>query len=272
MSDKAISFFFKDIAVKGNICRIDNSINQAFANHIDYPSNIKKILAEMVCFTNGFMMDIKTGNCHGTIQTTGDGLAKIALVDFYSQTNFRCCATFNDIEKAKNSNNINSLFGSNAQLSLTIDINEQRYQTILPIISSGLEASFQNYFLQSQQIPTIIFSKSTEINGQIKAGFLMLQKMPSENPKDNEAWEELSILTSTLKTEELLSSEKTIEEIIFLLYHEHQPIVSRETNLSFRCSCSKEKIESIISQLSNQETESKVTCEFCGKEYLIKNK
>lgn len=270
--DKAISFFFKDIPVRGHVCRLNESISDSLVNH-SYPTFINELIAEMAASIQCFMMDIKKEDCHGTLQITGSGPAKLALVDVHSQNSYRACATFKDLEALKGITSIHGVFGDSAQLSMTIDIKDNRYQTILPIIGDTLESSLQNYFIQSQQIPTILLSKSSSLDTQTQGGVLILQKMPGAegDEKFDAIWHELAVLTSTLKTHELLGSNKSLEDLLYLLYHEHDPIVSRETFPKFVCTCSQAKFEKLVKELANDETGNlEIICEYCGKIYLIK--
>ncbi len=275
MNDQALSFFFKNIPVRGHICRLNNSITNALANHQNYPDFAKRLLGEMAAITQCFVMDIKDGDFHGTLQITGFGPIKMALVDAHLPGKYRVCATFNNSEAFPNAISLPSAFGDNAQMVLTIDILENRYQTIVALNGENLEATLQHYFIQSQQIPTIVVCKSSTNDSITNSGALILQKMPEQQSADSEElWHELALLTSTLKEVELLNPELALNDILYRLYNQHDVIVSRETFPAFACSCSAEKIANVLSMLKEddqQEPCKTINCEFCGKIYQMDN-
>lgn len=272
--DQAITFFFKNVPVRGHICRLNTSINESLHNH-SYPIFGQKLLAEMAAITQCFSMDIKDSEYHGTMQITGSGLIKMALVDNHSQNHFRCCATFNDIFSLSEDISLPLAFGDKAQLVLTIDIKDNRYQTVVGLTGENLETTLQHYFLQSQQIPTIVLCKSLSENNYITSGALILQRMPDSQNSDHEEsdvlWHEIAVLTSTLKNSELLDNDLPLHEILHRLYHTHDVIVSRETTPVFSCSCSLDKVKNIITMLDNTDEEytETVICEYCGKNYQL---
>lgn len=272
MQDQALSFFFKNIPVRGHICRLQNSITDALNYHQSYPDFAKCLLGEMAAVTQCFTMDIKNGDFHGTLQITGSGPLKMTLVDVHSANNYRVCATFNDIDLAQKLSSLPAAFGDKSQLVLTIDISDNRYQTVVGLTGENLESTLQHYFMQSQQIPTIVLCKSSFNDGVTTSGALILQKIPEHNVDSDDLWHELAVLTSTLKRSELLDAELPLKEILHRLYNQHEVIVSRETIPNFACSCSIEKVKNVLNvfktdgDLSSKEI---INCEFCGKIYTL---
>ncbi len=64
-----------------------------------------------------------------------------------------------------------------------------------------------------------------------------------------------------------------MSNLIYLVYNELSPIVSRETFLRFSCGCSKERLEKTASDLNispeNLEKSLEIICEYCGKKYFM---
>lgn len=278
-NDKAIAFFFKNISVRGHICRLNTSITESLSNH-SYPIFAQKLLAEMAAVTECFSMDIKDLEYHGTMQITGSGFMKMALVDNHLQNHFRCCSTFNDQSSLFENISLPLAFGDKAQLVLTIDIKDNRYQTVVGLTGENLETTLQHYFLQSQQIPTIVLCKSLVQNNSITSAALILQRIPepqnsdlSDSEESDALWHEIAVLTSTLKNTELLDNKLPLQEILHRLYHTHDVIVSRETIPVFSCTCSLDKVKNVIAMLDNDDGEPSkaVTCEYCGKNYQLGN-
>ncbi len=279
-TDCCITFYLQNILVRGHFCRVDKSITKALSRH-NYPQRINELLAEMVAVSSCFIADVKS-DCHATMQLTGDGLVKLAVVDLQNSNNFRCCATF-DNEKNLDMGNLFSipeLFGENRKLVFTIDFENQRYQTIISLNHSTLSECFQHYFDQSEQLESFVLVKSSTDKCCTSAAALILQRIPTKSDEithdnENDHWNEIKLLTSTIKPNELLSTGPQMKKLIDLVYRDLSPVVSRETEKKFNCNCSSEKISKILRQLDT--TTSKINdkhaikCEYCGKEYSSDN-
>jgi molecular chaperone Hsp33 len=279
-SDKCLSFYLSNGSVKGHFCRLGDSITNSLQLH-EYPEKVNTLLAEMAAISQCFSMDVKS-NSHTTMQLTGTAPVKLALVNSTDCQFFRCCATMSKESPANlNDLSIPQLFGQNGKLVFTIDFENQYYQTIVELSASTLQECFQHYFIQSMQIPTIVILCSSVIDNKIESAALLLQKMPSPSSAesaeaaDSDIWHEASCFAATIKSHELLGSGMPMERLIELVFGELNPVVSRETILSFKCNCSHEKILNIIKNLdsTNEDDPSNlplgVVCEYCNKKYAI---
>jgi len=275
-SDSCVSFYLDKGSVKGHFCRLSASITNALRNH-QYPPEINTLLAEMTAISQCFIMDIKSSS-HATMQLTGTSPVKLALVNSTNCESFRCCATLDkNIETSINSTSLPLLFGQNGKLVFTIDFENQYYQTVVELIAPSLQECFQHYFIQSQQIPTIVLLCSKNEDDMVKSAALVLQKVPSssgtQQEHEQEIWHEAACFAATLKPKDLMSSDKTIERLLSLTFGSLDLYVSRETSLFFRCTCNREKIIGIVKNFeSSQKSDEKnveVTCEYCNKFYSI---
>lgn len=274
-SDHCVSFYLGNGTTKGHFCRLSNSIDDALKNH-NYPSKIKTLLAEITAISQCFTMDIKSSS-QATMQLTGTSPVKLALVNSLNCKTFRCCATLSDIDSNLDQLSLPQLFGKNGKLVFTIDFENQYYQTIVELNASTLQECFQHYFIQSQQIPTIVILCSSIKDNKVESAALLLQKMPTitkiNSESDNEIWHEVACFASTIKPQEMMSTGPSMERLLELIFGDLNPIVSRETSLSFQCACTRQKIIDIIKNFDQQEASNKkmieVTCEYCNKKYSI---
>jgi molecular chaperone Hsp33 len=273
-TDKCLSFYLNNGTLKGHFCRLTHSTTEALKNH-SYPKKINKLLAEMTAISQCFTMDIKS-DTQATMQLTGTSPVKLALVNSINCESFRCCATLDsasepDLEELS----VPQLFGQKGMLVFTIDFENQHYQTIIELSASNLQECFQHYFIQSQQIPTIVMLCSAAEEKNISSAALILQRIPTTRDTDiaeeNDVWLEASCLASTVKHGELLNSDLPMEKFIHLVFGSLTPIVSRETHLTFKCTCNHEKIVSIVKNFDSQNPgkEIVVICEYCNKKYAI---
>lgn len=273
-TDKCISFYLDRGAFRGQFCRVQDSISEALSLHT-YPEKINSLLAEMVTLSTCFSMDIKSDS-KTTMQLTGTSPVKLALVNLENSQAFRCCSSFDSQIKSSLDNiSIPNLFGQDGKLVLTIDFENQYYQTIIDLSGESFQECFQQYFIQSQQIPTIVIVASSCEDKVIKCAALILQRVPSSsniNESFDDTWHSISCFAATLKPDELLNNSKSMEHLINLVFGEHAPVVSRETNLFFKCTCNQQKLEELGKMLELKEDEKyfEAVCEYCNRNYIIK--
>jgi molecular chaperone Hsp33 len=192
-------------------------------------------------------------------------------------------------------------------LAFTIDQGEdsQRYQGIVALDGETLEEAAAAYFRQSEQIPTLVKLSSAELfdrdeDGQPRhmwrSGGLIVQFLPDApermrqadlhggdgdigrlSHEDDDSWTEAQSLAATVSAEELTDPGIGVERLLFRLFHERGVRVFDAQPVFDRCSCSEDKIRSVISGFSAEEIAStiedgeiRVTCEFCSTTYRFK--
>jgi len=165
--------------------------------------------------------------------------------------------------------------GGDALLAITIENpgldprEPQRYQSLVPLQAPTLSAAFEGYFHQSEQLPTRLLLAA---DGDRAAG-LMLQKLPGDEG-DHDGWTRANALFDTLKAGELLGV--PTDELLYRLFHEEGPQILTEDPLRFACSCSRERVGSMLQSLGSTEArasladgQTEIRCEFCGQRYLF---
>lgn len=164
--------------------------------------------------------------------------------------------------------------GDDALLAITIENpgldprEPQRYQSLVGLTAAGLDEAFEDYFRQSEQLPTRLLLAA---DGTRAAG-LLLQKLPGDEG-DNDGWSRASALFETLGKQELL--DVAGNDLLHRLFHEERPELLGERGLRFACSCSRERVEGMLQSLGEEEARAaaeptgavEVRCEFCGQEY-----
>jgi molecular chaperone Hsp33 len=142
-----------------------------------------------------------------------------------------------------------------------------RYQGIVALEADSLAAAFEQYFRQSEQLPTRLLLAADE---QQAAG-LMLQKLPGDEG-DEDGWNRASALFDTLKPGELL--QWPVQTLLARLFHEDGVRLLGDKPLRFACSCSRERVAAMLESLGPDEARAAVIggsahvrCEFCGQAY-----
>ncbi|MDB5974887.1 MAG: Hsp33 family molecular chaperone HslO [Nevskia sp.] len=145
-------------------------------------------------------------------------------------------------------------------------------QASVPIEGTSLAQALEAYFIQSEQLPTLI---RLAADGDRLRGFL-LQRMPLEDAKGGEEdWEHVSILAATLKPEEMLQADPAT--LLARVFAEEEVRVFEPRPVTVACRCSRAGISRLLLSLGREECDSilaeqgriAVTCEFCGKEYAF---
>ncbi|WP_422505091.1 Hsp33 family molecular chaperone HslO [Stenotrophomonas sp. GZD-301] len=164
--------------------------------------------------------------------------------------------------------------GDDALLAITIENpgldprEPQRYQSLVGLTAPSLDEAFEDYFRQSEQLPTRLLLAA---DGDRAAG-LLLQKLPGDQG-DDDGWSRASALFETLGRQELL--EVAPEDLVHRLFHEEAPELLAQRPLRFDCSCSRERVQGMLTSLGETEARAaaeptgavEIRCEFCGREY-----
>ena len=148
-----------------------------------------------------------------------------------------------------------------------------RYQGLVELAADSLSGAFEDYFLQSEQLPTRILLAADDT----AAAGLMLQQLPGADG-DADGWNRASILFDTLAPAELLAWDG--DTLLHRLFHEESPQPMGGRALRFGCSCSRERVASMLQALGPEEARAAVVdgeneaatvrCEFCAQTYRFK--
>ena len=165
------------------------------------------------------------------------------------------------------------MLGPDAIMAITIENHlgkgrdPVRYQGIVPLEAESLTEAFEEYFRQSEQLPTRLL---LAVDDDAAAG-LMLQKLPGDRG-DDDGWTRATALFDTLTPEELLAL--PVETLLLRLFHQDAPEVLGQRSLRFGCSCSRERVQDVLQSLGKAEARAavddlyaRVDCEFCGQSY-----
>ena len=142
-----------------------------------------------------------------------------------------------------------------------------RYQGLVSLTSDTLAGALEDYFQQSEQLPTRLLLAA---DGDRAAG-LMLQKLPGDEG-DEDGWLRVGALFDTLGPVELL--ELPGDTLLTRLFHEDGVELLGRKPLAFACSCSRERVSAMLASLGPEEAraaaadgQAEVRCEFCGQRY-----
>lgn len=268
MSDTLHRFTFAKLPVRGEVIDLSKSFQQICDQH-QYPDNVRQLLGEALAAC-ALMTEIIKIEGSISLQLQSDSYLKLLLVECNHLGHLRGVLHTNpefeaddlDVVKAYNF----SEWTRGGQMAITIDPNKgKRYQGVVPLEQLSLAACLEDYFSQSEQLPTYIklFSSQQQVRG------LFLQALPDE---DNQAaFEHVSALAETLKAEEAFELEN--EEMLYRLYHQDEVTLFAGKKLMFQCSCSRQRNiaalctidpAELVALVKEQNNEIEMVCDFCS--------
>lgn len=262
--DTLYRYLFENADVRGELVQLADAY-QSVVNAHEYPAVLRRFLGELMAATSLLTATLKfSGDI--AVQVQGNGPVSLAVINGNNHQQLRGVARWEGT-LADNAS-LKDLFGDGyIVITLTPDDGE-RYQGVVALDKPTLAECIQEYFLQSEQLPTGIWLFA---DGERAAG-IFLQVLPSEDDHNAE-YEHLTTLTATIKQEELL--ELPAEEVLHRLYHEEQVRLFDPIDISFKCTCSRERSASAIRSIDKEEILSllaeqgqvELGCEYCNTFY-----
>jgi len=259
-------FLFEHTRVRGELVHLDATWQAVLQRHA-YPPRVREVLGEAMVAAVLLSTTIKFDGSL-TLQLTGEGALSMLVVQATSRRTVRGLAHWR--EPLPEAGDLGELTG-NARLAITIDPGQgmDRYQGIVALEGEpDLSAALATYFSRSEQLDTRLWLAA----GPERAAGMLLQRLPGTD-EDPDAWPRTVQLADTLTDPELLGLGH--REILHRLFHEEDVRFFESEPVSFRCSCSRERIEHMLRGLGYDEVQSileeqgrvEVTCEFCNQHY-----
>lgn len=267
MTDSLQRFLFENTPVRGHLVHLDATWRAVLERH-DYPAPLRSILWELMAAGALLSATLKFDGSL-VMQMQGEGPVTLVVVEVTSEGTLRATASW-DGELVPGP--LKSLVGGGRfVISLVPKDGSQSYQGVVDMSGDSMASVLEHYMRSSEQLDTRLW---LACDGR-QAGGMLLQKLPSGPESDLDAWNRVIHLGSTLSAEELLSV--PAREIIRRLFHEEDVRVFEATPMSFRCSCSRERVTGMLRMLGRDEVRSilaergkiEVTCEFCRKRYVL---
>ncbi|WP_112809000.1 Hsp33 family molecular chaperone [Ensifer sp.] len=303
--DHVVPFQVEGLDVRGRAVQLGPMLDAILERH-NYPLPVARLVAETVVLTVLLGTSLKfEGKL--IVQTKSDGPVDLVVADFATPDKVRAYARFNEealSEALKDGRTQSHELLGKGVLAFTIDqgAHTQRYQGIVALDGATLEEIAGVYFRQSEQIPTKVRLGVAELldrdeNGKPRhrwrAGGMVAQFLPDAPERmrqpdlsggdgdDNEdffdeddLWAEAKVMVETIDADELTDPMVGTERLLYRLFHERGVRVYEPQAVYDRCSCSREKIRSVLTGLHADDIEStiedgliKVTCEFCSTTY-----
>ncbi len=298
MMSELHKFIFDGLPVRGMLVRLTDAWQEILKRREaggGYPSEVLQLLGEMTAAGALMQSNIKFNGAL-VLQIFGDGPVKLAVAEVQPDLSLRATATVTG--EVLPGDTLSRLVNVNNQgrCAITLDPKDklpgrQPYQGVVPLFGDqhekieNLAEVLEHYMLQSEQLDTKLILAA---DGQVAAG-LLIQRLPvkgegnleSQRDRDadedqigrNEDYKRIAILAGTLKREELLTLDA--DTLLHRLFWEEKLTRFVPSTPTFACSCSQERVSSMLRSLGTAEVEGiiaeqgriDVGCEFCGAQY-----
>ncbi|AND05747.1 redox-regulated molecular chaperone HslO [Bacillus thuringiensis] len=271
---KALAF---DGEVRAYSVRTTNTVSEAQRRHDTWRTASAALGRSL---TAGTMMGaMLKGDQKLTIKVEGNGPIGPILVDAHANGDVRGYVTnphvdFEGTEQGKL--RVYQAVGTEGFVTVIKDIGmREPFIGQSPIVSGELGEDFTYYFAVSEQTPSSV-GVGVLVNGDdsvLVAGGFILQIMPGAQE------ETISFIEDRLQkippVSTLIERGLSPEELLYAVLGEDKVKVLETMDVQFNCTCSRERIESVLislgktelEQIREEEEETEVHCHFCNERY-----
>ncbi len=265
--------------------RLENSLAEATQFRV-YPKPIHEMLGQMLAAVAMVADNIKFSGAV-TLQSRGDGDLLRSLAECKDQAFLRGIMHLEDPDNETMADQPLAQWLGNGQLALSLIPDKatamQPYQGFVSLEYDTLAQCLEHYFVTSEQLETSLnFASNSGDSSATSPSVtgLLLQRLPNntqateiEIDAARDAWHTLTTLAATVTDEEL--SQLDAQTLLYRLFHEYPCRLHEPRELSYRCTCSREKTDTTLmmlgsddlSELIEERSEITVDCEFCGNRY-----
>jgi molecular chaperone Hsp33 len=290
LADQLLGFSIPSRHARGRAVRLDSALNEILSAH-DYPPAITHLLAEALVLAAliGGLLKNEAGQLTMQAQTEG-GVVRLLVCDWQGGK-LRGYVDFDaDRLAALGANpSLYALFGK-GYLGMTFDLAEvgKRYQGIVPLEGESLAEACENYFTQSEQLPTLIRTAVRSGPAGTVAGGIVVQHLAEGEEgrerlhvrMDHPEWEHVAVLAGSTRYDELVDAELSLEQLVWRLFHEEEEVrVQPGAEVSRGCRCSEEHYRAVIGRFPADERDAMrnddgvilVDCAFCSRTFPIRD-
>jgi molecular chaperone Hsp33 len=291
--DQPLVFTLSAQDARGRFVRLGPVLNSILSAHA-YPPVAQNLLAEALVLTALLGSTLKGPNSQLTLQAQTDNGPVSLLVCDYLAGQLRGYLAF-DAERLAAAGPEPTLFALFGKGFLAVTMESaaaQRYQGIVPLEGSSFAEAVQQYFRQSEQLPTIarIAVRQDAQHGCIAGGALIQQLATAEEGGERlsvraeqgeaaeDRWAHVATLAETLSAQELTDPALSLETLVWRLFHESGEVrVTQGETLSRGCRCDADYLASVIARFPAEDRAEMVDdtghisidCAFCSRIFTL---
>ncbi|MBN8806707.1 MAG: Hsp33 family molecular chaperone HslO [Sphingomonas sp.] len=287
--DEAIGFTLPGRHARGRMVRVGSVLDTILSAHA-YPPAIEALLAEALTLTALIGATLKDPSGQLTLQAQTQAGVVTLLVCDYRGGELRGYVQYDAdrLAEAPADPTLFALFGE-GYLAITFDLasSGERYQGIVPLDGETMAQAAESYFVQSEQIPTLIrIDTKRDTAGRHVAGGLFLQHLPEgedgrerlHTRLDHPEWEHVAILGQTVAADELADLGLPFETLIWRLFNEEDEVrLLARTAITKGCRCDPAYIASVLAKFTPEDRREmadeagmiQVDCKFCARAFPV---
>lgn len=286
--DRVLGFTLPERHARGRAVRLGPVLDTILSAH-DYAPPIRHLLAEALALTALLGSLLKQGEGQLTMQAqTESGVIDLLVCD-YKGGELRGYVRHDADKLAMLGANpsLYALFGQ-GYLAITFDLAStgERYQGIVPLEGDSLSQACENYFAQSEQIPTLIRTGVQWDGHRCIAGGLLAQHLADGEEgrtrlhvrMDHPEWEHVTALAGSVRHEELVDSSLSLEALAWRLFGGEDVIRAQElAPLARGCRCTEAHYRAVLARFPEEDRVDMrdahgmvtIDCAFCSKIFRI---
>jgi molecular chaperone Hsp33 len=287
-SDDLVSAFqIEGLPVRGRVVRLGAAVNEVLTRHA-YPEPVANLLGE-ACALAALVGSSLKFEGRLIVQAQGDGPVRYVVVDYDTSGGMRGYCRFDADEVAAVSEGFSrpgakTLLGGGVFI-MTLDQGPdmERYQGVTAIEGESLALCAEQYFMQSEQIPTRVRLAVGQVDTgeglSWRAGGILIQTIAGDESRGDtkEAWNHAQALFETTGEDELVDPTVPTTTLLWRLFNEDGVRLIDEKPLRAFCRCSEERIGVVLQSFSPEEKAEMieddgkihVTCEYCSRDYAL---
>lgn len=258
-------FIFENTPIRGEIVRLEATWQTVLERH-DYPVALRNILGELMAAAALLTATLKLDGAL-VLQIQGDGLVSLLVVECNSDMTMRATAKWSEELPATES--LETLVGNGKCVITLLPSEGQSYQGVVPLEGDSIADIISGYMARSEQLDTVLWLASNATN----AAGILLQKLPDQPLQDDDDWNRITHLSSTVTAKELL--QLPVQTLLHRLFAEEDVRLFEPQPVAFSCPCSRAGVANVLRMLGKEEIAKlvderkhiEVHCEFCNQRY-----
>jgi molecular chaperone Hsp33 len=283
--DLVAPFQIEEQPARGRIVRLGAVVDEIISRHA-YPEPVARLLGEACALAALVGASLKFEG-RLIVQAQGDGPVAYVVADYDTSGGLRGYCRF-DAERLAALGDARpgaqALLGQGVFI-MTIDPAnaKDRYQGVTAIEGDTLALSAEQYFAQSEQVPTKVRLAVGQVHDadgiRWRAGGMMIQNIAEDQARGStaDAWERAQALFATLSEDELIDPTIAAETLLFRLFHEDGVRLFPAKALTAFCRCSEDRVTGMLRSFPKEDIDGMmegdgkihVTCEYCSREYTL---
>jgi molecular chaperone Hsp33 len=256
-------FLFEDSGVRGEIVRLDNSWKSVLERH-PYPNSVSTQLGQALAAVLLLSATIKFKGAL-ILQAQSEGPLHTLVVQATDQRAVRGIAHWRgDVPVGP----LPDVFGPGRLVFTIQNEGAEPYQAVIDLEGDTLASAIEQYFARSEQLATRLWLAADEHH----AAGLFLQELPASH-REPDDWTRVTMLADTVTDGELLTLPSA--RLLYRLFNEERVRLFEPEAVTFRCTCSRDRIERVLLAVGRSELEDildkektiEVHCDFCNRLY-----